>query len=175
MALNSGCYLWHHNCIVKFIVNNVDPKYKVYSDIEGHQTSGGTILAEICITAEKPDIVIIDNVTKLIHLFELTVPDIRNLDIRNTEKSNKYAHFLTDMSGYTCKVNCFEISTLGYISERNHATLRSLYSYMKPGIKLSKFKQNISALSVYASFHVFLCRKEQAFTSPPYLSPPFSK
>ena len=174
VSLNSGKYLWRHNCIVDYIVKNVDTKYKIYGDIDGHRAvGGGTIPPEICITAEKPDIIIIDSETKIIHVFELTVPDIRNIDIRHQEKMNKYAHFLTDMTGYTCSVTCFEISTLGFISKQNHTFLHSIHRFIKPGIKLQKFKENISALSVYSSFHIFICRKEQDFTSPPYLSPPF--
>ena len=153
---------------------NVDRKYRTYSDLEGHKTpDGGTIPPEICITPQKPDLVVIDETTKTINLFELTVPDIRNINIRNKDKEDRYTHFLTDMTGYKCYLTCFEISTLGYISERNMSNLHTLHKFMKPGIKLSKFKQNISALSVYSSFHIFLCRKEQTFFQPPYLSPPF--
>ena len=47
---------------------------------------------ELCVTAQKPDIVIIDNHKQAIHLYELTCSAERNIDTRNIEKSNKYAH-----------------------------------------------------------------------------------
>ena len=64
-------------------------------------------------TSQKPDIVIIDNQMKATHLYELTCPAERNIDTRNNEKSTKYAHFTTDTTHLSCKVNCCEVSTKG--------------------------------------------------------------
>ena len=58
-------------------------------------------------------------------------------------------------------VTAFEIGSRGYISTRNHSALYSLHKFVKPGVKLAKFKQNISALAVYSSFHIFITRKEE--------------
>ena len=123
-------------------------------------------------TAQKPDIVILDKHKKIIHLFELTCPSEKHIDTRNTEKSNKYAHFVTDITQYKCPVNCFEVSSKGFISSRNHSTLSTLHKFTKPGITKSQFKSNISALSVTASHHIFLCRNEPSFLEPPFLLPP---
>ena len=107
------------------------------------------------------------------HIFELTVPLEHNIEDRHTDKMNKYAHFLTDCSGYKCNVTAFEIGSRGYISTRNHSALYTLHKFTKPGLKLSKFKENISALSVYFSYHVFITRNEEMFNQPPFLLPPF--
>ena len=109
-----------------------------------------------------------------LNIFELTCPGLQNIEARHIDKLNKYAHFLTDMSGYKPTLTCFEVSTLGHITTRNHKHLQYLHTFMKPGIKLSEFKKNISALSLYASFHIFHNRKQQDFVQPPYLVPPFS-
>ena len=116
-----------------------------------------------------------DKKNKFVHLFELSVPieTNGNIDKRHREKSDKYAHFVTDMAGYKCAVTAFEIGSRGYISPRNHTALYTLHKFVKPGVKLSKFKQNISALAVYSSYHIFITRKEALFTEPPYLLPPF--
>jgi hypothetical protein len=42
-------------------------------------------------------------------------------------------------------------------------------------VKLAKFKQNISALAVDSSFHICITRKEEIFTEPLYLLPPFDE
>ena len=85
----------------------MDPSFKVYSDLPGWEaTGGGTIPAELCMTNLKPDIVIIDSVKKKLHIFELTVPLTTNIDQRNSEKSQKYAPFVTDITGHSCAVNC---------------------------------------------------------------------
>ena len=123
-------------------------------------------------TSQKPDIMIVDNHKKAIHLYELTCPAERNIDARNLEKSNKYAHFTTDITHLTCKVNCFEVSTKGFLNTRNHSTLNTLHKFVKPSITKSQFKSNISALSITASYHIFLCKDEPTFLEPPYLLPP---
>ena len=76
--------------------------------------------------SQKPDIVIIENHKKAIHLYKLTCPAERNIDARNLEKSNMYAHFTTDITHFTCKVNWFEVYT------RNHFTLNTLNKFVKP-------------------------------------------
>ena len=175
VSLENGKYLFRHNNIVNYIVQSVDlSKYSVYSDIPGFTVGGGSIPPELCITAQKPDIVIEDKKNKVIHLFELTVPLARNIETRHIEKSNRYAHFLTDMrNDYTCLVTAFEIGSLGYISPRNHSSLYTLHKFLKPGIKLTLFKKNLSALSVYSSYYIFITRKEPLFNQPPFLLPPF--
>ena len=55
-------------------MNYVDrAKNIVYSDLPGQTAPGGvSIPLEICTTAQKPDIVIIKQSDKFMHLFELT-------------------------------------------------------------------------------------------------------
>ena len=173
VALDTGRFTWSHNCVINYIVNSIDDKYTVYSDLPGHTApGGGSIPPELCVTSQKPDIVIIDNHMKAIHLYELTCPAERNIDTRNNEKSNKYAHFTTDITHLSCKVNCFEVSTKGFLNTRNHSTLNTLHKFVKPGITKTQFKSNISALSLTASYHIFLCKDEPTFMEPPFLLPP---
>ena len=126
----------------------------------------GSVPPEICITAQKPDIVIVDRKDKNIHIFELTVPFEMNIEQRHREKSDKYAHFATDCTGFTCVVTAFEIGSRGYISRRNHSALYTLHT--------TQFKSNISALALYSSYYIFITRNEDFFTQPPFLFPPFN-
>ena len=123
-------------------------------------------------TVQKPDIVILDNHKKNIHLFELTCPSETNIEARHVEKSNKYSHFSTDITQFTCKVYCFEVSTKGFINTRNHSTLSTLHKFIKQNITVTQFKKNISALSLTASHQIFICRNDPTFLEPPYLLPP---
>ena len=175
VGLNTGRWEWRHNCIVNYAVSSVDTSlYTVYSDLEGYKAAGGgSIPPEICITGQRPDIVILDEKTKTIHLFELTCPSEKNIEQRHLEKSNKYAHFLTDCTGYKSTVTCFEVSSKGFITTRNHNHLTSLHRFMKKSVKLSTFKKNISSLAVYASYHIWLCRSDASFPLPPFLPAPF--
>ena len=142
VALDTGRYTWRHNCVINYIVNSVDQKFTVYSDLPGHTApGGGSIPPELCVTVQKPDIVILNNNTKEINLFELTCPSEKHIETRHKEKSDKYAHFTTDITAYKCKVNCFEVSSKGFISTRNHTTLSTLHKFMKPSIKVTQFKK----------------------------------
>ena len=175
LSLENGKFLWRHNNIVNYVIECLDSsKFMIYSDLPGHTVGAGSVPPEICITTQKPDIVIIDRKEKLIHIFELTVPFEQNIEQRHREKSDKYAHFATDCTGYNCVVTAFEVGSRGYISSRNHSALYTLHKYTKPGIKLSKFKSNISALALYSSYYIFITRNEEFFTQPPFLLPPFT-
>ena len=173
VALETGRFTWRHNCIVNYIVNSLDPKFRVFSDLPGHTApGGGSIPPELYVTALKPDIVILDDHTKKIHIFELTCPGEKYIETRHIKKSNKYAHFHTDITEYSCIVNCFEVSSKGFLTKRNHTTLNTLNHFMKPDIKKTQFKSNISTISLTASPHIFLCRNEPTFLAPPYLLSP---
>ena len=173
VSLDMGKFLWRHNNIVNYIVKCVDTsKFTVFADLPDHTVDGGSIPADVCITAHKPDIVIMDQKTKSTHIFELTVPFERNIEDRHTEKSEKYAYFKVDIPNTS--VIAFEVGSRGFISTRNQNSLNTLHKFLKPGIKVKKFKQNVSALAVYSSYHIFICRKEPVWTSPNFLLPPFS-
>ena len=93
------------DCIVSYVVNSIDTeKYTVFSDIPGHTAAGGgSVPPEICITAQKPDIVIVEKSLKSIHLFELTCPLEQNIKKNHDIKLNKYSHFVTDLSSERMK------------------------------------------------------------------------
>ena len=175
VGLNTGRWTWRHNNIVNYVVNSIDTqKFSVQSDIPGHEAAGGgTIPPEILITNLKPDITILDKTNNKFHIFELTCPLMANIDKQHEYKTNKYAHMLTDISQFHTSVTAFEITSTGHISKRNHSHLQALHKFCKPGIKLSNFKKNISGLSIYSSYHIWLCRNDPIFQEPPFLPPPF--
>ena len=176
VALNTKRFTGRHDTILSCVLSCMDKtRFKVYSDLVGHQAAGGgTIPPEICVTNLRPDVVVLEEESKTIHIFELTMPGEHRIDESNRLKSNKYNHFVTDCAPYTCTLTCFEISSKGFISTRNHQNLKTLHSYMTPDTKLSTLKKNISALAIYTSYHIWLCRSDPLFTIPPFLPPPFT-
>ena len=128
---------------------------------------------EVCVTNLKPDITIWDKENNKFEIFELTVPLDVNINQRNLDKSNKYAHFTTDITHITTTVTAFEVSSTGMITQDNKTRLAALHKHCKPGIKLSTFVKNISSLSIYSSYHIWLCRNDPEFHTPPYLPAPF--
>ena len=169
VALDSGHFTWRHNNIINYIVQSLDTsKFTIHSDIPGHEApgGGGTVPPR---TALKPDITIWDKSSEKFNLFELTCPLEENINTRKTEKSNKCSHFVQDITVAKTSVTAFEVSSRGYLSPRNHKHLKELHKFCSPHIKLSTFKQNISTLSIYSSYHLWLCRCDINFAQPPYL------
>jgi hypothetical protein len=76
VSLDNGKYLWRHNNIINYIVQSVDTeKFTVYADLPRHTAAGGsTIPVNICITPQKPDIVISERKSNSIYICELTLP-----------------------------------------------------------------------------------------------------
>ena len=122
-------------------------------------------------TRLKPDIVIVDEIKEKLRIFELTVPLTTNIDQRNSEKTQKYTTFLTDITNYTCTLNCFEVSSTGYINARNKSTLTTLHTFLRKDMKKSVFLSNLNSLAWYGSYQLWLTREDKEFADPPFLIP----
>ena len=128
-------------------------KYTLYSDLHSREApGGGNVSSALCVTNIKPDIVIIDKHSKTVHIYELTCPLTRNIKERHMETSTKYAPFITNMTGYHCTVNCFEVCFTGYISYENKITLTKLHKIMKKYLKKFTFLSNLNSLAGYGSY-----------------------
>ena len=132
-----------------------------------------TLPPELCVTALKPDVAVVDEKKQAVHIFELTCPFERNFEEKHLFKQNKYAQFATDIQSMKVAVTAFAIRSRGFISKRNQTHLQSLHKLCKAGIKLSTFLKNISSLSIYSSYHLWLCRSDPLFVKPPYLKSSF--
>ena len=128
------------------------------------------------ITTLKPDIVIIDKKSKLFEIFELTVPGELRISTAHNLKLAKYQHFSTDIFRFKTTVTPFEIgSNTGYISRGNKENIKRIYKYCKREIKLKNFKNNISAIAVLGSYHIFNNRYIESWHTPSnYIYAPMS-
>ena len=140
-------------------------KYTIYNDLSGQEAAGG----DLCVTALKPDIVKIDTQKKKLMILELTVPLERNIDESHLFKKNKYAHFVKEITTHKVSVTAFEISSRGLVSKRNQGHLHSLHKMCKAGVKINTFMKNVSTLSIYSSYPLWLCRSDPHFVKPSYL------
>ena len=175
VALDQERYTWRHDNIVRYIVDCVDTdKYTVYSDLPGFRTAnGGSIPATMCVTLQKPDVVIVDETKKEVHMFELTVNWESLCDKNNSYKNDKYAHFLTDITTHKPSRTAFEIGVRGHISKENMLRLQQIHKFTKKSLKLKTFTNNLSALAVNSSFFIFTCRKQPVWSQIDFLSPPY--
>ena len=55
-------------------------------------------MASLIVTVITPDIVIVDQKIKSVHIFELTVPGEFWMEIAHTLKSDSYSHFVNELT-----------------------------------------------------------------------------
>ena len=108
--------------------------------------------------------------------FELTVP----FELRITEahklKTEKYSHFEKDITEYTTKIIALEIGSRGHVTSENKDRLKLLYNFTTKDLKFKSFVKSVSAISVLASYYIFISRKEAEFNAnTPYIRSPFSQ
>ena len=177
VALEQQRYTWRHNNIVNYIVNSVDStKLKVYSDLPGYQTSnGGSLPPSMTVTTLKPDIVIVDEHNKKAVIYELTVPFEKNIDKQHTYKSDKYAHFETDIKQYNTKVIAFKIGSRGGLSSENSTRLGDMHKhFINNHIKKKHFVNNVKSLAIMSSYYIFTARKHMTWEHTAYITPPLN-
>jgi hypothetical protein len=87
------------------------------------------------VTTLKPDIVSVDQKSKAVSIFELTVPGKMRMDTANKLKMKKYQHFCSDIETHTASVIPFEVgSHTGFISRENKTRLHTLHKFCKKDI-----------------------------------------
>ena len=105
---------------------------------------GGTVPPNLLMTAEKPDLVIIDRMEEKMDIFKLPVP----LD---TNIKNASTNILSQIITMDVSVHPFEIGSRGYISPSKKANLKKLLSFT--------MCENLSSLAVLSSYHIFRKQK----------------
>ena len=163
LSLKSGKFTWRHDNVLRYIKNCIDnTQYTVSIDL-GQQkgTKVSTIPPDILVINLIPDVVIVDKNKKSCDIFELTCPGEARIEIAHKIKVEKYAHFTTDIKEYKTKVIAFEIgSNTGTITPDNKARLEYLFKFCRKGLRRKAFIQNISAIVMLGSYHLFNCRED---------------
>ena len=79
-----------------------------------------------CPTAERPDIVITETVTKKVTILELTVSFETNIEAANIRKQVIYNDLkqVINKNGYITEIIPFEIGSRGHITKRNREALK---------------------------------------------------
>ena len=138
VMLDQKRYTWRHDNVIKYITDNIDKSYTVYSDIKGgNSINGGTIPPHLMVTEQRPDIVIIDKDS--VNIFELTVPFETNINVRHTDKVNKYSNLLTDITVLKPTLEAFEIGSRGTITPDNRERLKKIHKYIQKNISFKNF------------------------------------
>ena len=148
VALHQKRYTWRHNNLIKYITGLIDiGRFLMYADIQGEVLSPHP---HLLVTAEKPDLVIIDRMEEKIFLSLLSCMET-NIKNANAQKMNKYEHFITDITTRDVSVHPFEIGSRGYISPSNKTNLKKLRNCISSANPLLVSKQCVKIYQAYSS------------------------
>ncbi len=170
-------YTWRHNSILchikKFLAKDMPDNVKIYLDIPGQYKGISTVPVDIAVTNQKPDMVIIDNVGN-VTLVELTVPFESNIIQAEERKKQRYEGLLNEITsnGHPTELITIEIGSRGLICKANADKLFKLTKKVK---KVSRkqfraFKNEITKVTVVASYIIFYAKFENQWVSPPLIN-----
>jgi len=72
---------------------------------------------------------------------------LTNIKNVNTQKMNKYEHFIKNITTRDVSVHSFEIGSRGYISPSNKENLQKLHKFCKPSVSFKAMCENLSSLA----------------------------
>ena len=165
---------WRHNSVLLTLIEYIQPQlhenFVLYSDLPGYTAAhGGVIPPHILVTSLRPDLFILDEISKKIIFFELTCPWDSNVANSHSYKEEKYAPLIADLSRDFSVFNySVEVSARGQVTKDNRARIKSLTwkcCRQPKGLDKSLVKL-MSKAAILTSFTMFSARKEPAWSSP---------
>ena len=159
-------YTWRHNSVLRMLTNaaknNTNNDIQIYADIEGHTVNGGTIPANIQVSSQRPDMVIVDSINRTIIIFELTVCFETNIESAQSRKLDRYAALVADINAnnWTVTLKTLEIGCRGFINKNNKSKLNNMLKASNSRTKLSHLVSDLSRCAILCSFSIFTSRQE---------------
>ena len=140
VSLKQGRFTWRHDSILVHLLKTLknasgsnSSNIQIFSDMPGFTTTGGTLPVHIVVSKLRPDIVIVNNKTKSVHLVELTVPFEHNISKAHERKTQKYADLVSDITqnGYKCTLTCVEVGSRGLVTPETMKSISEMFTYIK--------------------------------------------
>ena len=141
-ALTQGRYTWRHNSVLSSLIKLVQPLLKegmiLFSDMPGYQAPhGGTVPPHVLVTTLKPDIVIINEQSEEVIIFELTCPWDSNIS-----RSQEFLQWNTRTKDHFCaNFQDIWLSSKSWISDIEYAI-----SFIKMQILNQFFRKRFTIL-----------------------------
>ena len=156
-------YTWRHNNVLlslKTFLSSKLPHMELRCDLQVRDNQFSNIAVqtvpyEIISTNLRPDICIIDRVSKEFTILELTVPFESNIAAARERKSIKYMPLVAGLQeiGYNTTFYTVEICSRGVVAQGTSAIVRKLCHITRKEAKL--FLQSLSRLVMRCSYAIF--------------------
>ena len=169
-------YLWRHNSIIMYIYTLLEPHrlphQEIFTDLPSKMTGSSTVPIDIVITAQKPDLVIVNRKDKAVTIFELSVPFDTNIDDTHEHKVQRYLRLISDIEEKGYSVNYFpiEIGSRGYISPENCSRLKDLLKIHANNVHMKTVKDTLSKIALVCSYVIYHSKVSKDWFEPKYVT-----
>jgi hypothetical protein len=125
---------------------------------------------EICVTDQRPDIVIWSTNTKTVILLELTSPSEEAMESANIRKNARYTSLsdLIVLSGWKCSIFPFEVGARGFVGRSTYSMLRKIGFSPHAASKVCK---DCSQTAAFCSYSIWNHRKNKKWTNQTLFRP----
>ena len=126
--------------------------------------------SHICITDQRPDIIIWSNTLKMVLLVELTCPADENIAPANIRKTARYLPLgaLIEANEWTCKIIPIEVGARGFVARSMNYFLRNVG--FTPNAS-SALRKCVSLTVAQCSVHIWYQRHHGKWTKRPLIAP----
>ena len=134
---------------------------------------GGSIPPNVLPTNLRPDIVIVNEASGEVVIFELTCPWDSNISRSHDFKEEKYAPLVADLSQrYRTYLFSVEVSVRGQVTADNKKRLKAFIYRVsnEPKVVFKSVVTTISKVALMSSFSIFMARSEPSWSDPPLLN-----
>ena len=87
-------------CIHDTVKQNILPNCTIYTDLPSEFQEATTLPIDIAITKQRPDVVIVNQTSKKVILFELSIPFELNVDATHDHKVDRYRQLVSDIEDH---------------------------------------------------------------------------
>ena len=162
------------NHIVKTVVEEKSQNTEVYADLQGWRVNGGTVPANMVLTDQMPDIVLVDrsNTPVKVVLLELTCSwdSKHHFQAAMDRKEYRYRRLTQELkdAGYNAINLPLEIGARGVINSRNVGVITTLGSTV--GIRnIKKLRRTLGKICLLGSYRIWLARRSQEWSPGDYI------
>ena len=167
-------YKWRHDNVLHLLHTFVAEHFKNKSDIEvkcdivivndhiQFDQCIQTIPDYVYLTAERPDLVIVDKRKKNIVIVELTIPFEHNFHKAYTRKANRYKSLVAGIEecGFTCDYFSVEVGSRGIVHQGTSAILRNITGAQRMNVK--DLINSLSKCAMKCSYVIFRDRNKSS-------------
>ena len=149
--------------ILKRVMENKPEGREIFCYLKGWKCNGSTVLSDLALTRQVPDIVLLERRARRVVILELPCSFDTEKGINDDMERKQERYRLLEnihMKGYTVLNMPLEVGTRGFINTRNFGVLTNLSAICK--IKdLKNFRQNLGRISLLGSYRIWLARHSQ--------------